>query len=248
LRQVASLVSRQGSDKYFSKGSKHPIHHQRARGPPPAPQRAGIGALLESTGGTVTVKKLAPGGGAELEGTLRVGDVIVGVNRQEIMGMGKELIELVCGPVGSVCELMVMRGGKVLPPITITRARLPAQPSMPVGGEVAFGPASSEKPAGYSEQPFLHSLEDMKSAQAEVNSTIEAMRKRVFGSKASASPRKPAAPSSPPKGGAEGKPPKSPDKLKKGVTESNTPPKMRFAEGDVSGVGGGSPKKSGDQE
>lgn len=248
MRQVASLVSRQGSDKYFSKGSKHPIHHQRARVPPPAPQRAGIGALLESTGGTVTVKKLAPGGGAEREGTLKEGDVIVGVNRQEITGMGKELIELVCGPVGSTCELMVMREGRVLPPITITRARLPAQPRMSVGGEVGSGRTSSEKPAGYSEQPFLHSLDDMKSAQAEVNSTIEAMRQRVFGSKAAASPPKPAAPSSPSKGGAEGKPPKSPDKLKKGVTESNTPPKMKFAEGDISGGASPSAQKSGDQE
>lgn len=203
---------------------------------PPPPARAGIGALLESTGGTVTVKKLAPGGGAELEGTLRVGDVIIGVNRHEIVGMGRELIELVCGPVGTTCELMVMRDGRVLPPVTIRRARLPVSPSIPGDGEGGAGRASFQKPLGYSEQPFMHSLEDMKSAQAEVNSTIEAMRQRVFGSRAAASPPKPQPQSPSKKGGgvgqvgAEGRPPQSPDKPKKGVTESSTPPKMRFVE------------------
>lgn len=73
----------------------------------------------------MTVKKLAQGGAAELEGTLRVGDMIVGVNRHEVLGIGKELVELVCGPAGSLCELAVLRDGRMLPPVVLSRAHLP---------------------------------------------------------------------------------------------------------------------------
>jgi carboxyl-terminal processing protease len=91
----------------------------------------GIGAALQSEDGYVTVNKIIPGGAAERQGELKVGDRIVGVGQGdsgEIVDTVdmklSDVVQMIRGKADTVVRLVVLADGAVRKEITITRAKI----------------------------------------------------------------------------------------------------------------------------
>eukprot|EP00961_Rhodomonas_salina_P158083 2127997-Rhodomonas_salina.3 len=79
--------------------------------------RAGVGlSLVEGARGELIVERVNPGGPAALEGSIRPGDQIVGVNGVPAIGMKiKDVAPHITGPPLTLVEIIVLRQGFQIP-------------------------------------------------------------------------------------------------------------------------------------
>jgi carboxyl-terminal processing protease len=81
----------------------------------------GIGVEIKPHDEGAEVVKALKGGPAEAGG-LQAGDIIVGINGKSLRGQTLNYaVDLIAGPVGSPVYLSVVRGGRQLSPMTLTR-------------------------------------------------------------------------------------------------------------------------------
>ncbi len=81
----------------------------------------GIGVEIKPADQGVEVLKVLKGGPAQTGG-LQAGDIIVGINGKPLRGQSLDYaVDLIGGPVGSPIYLSVLRNGRQLSPITLTR-------------------------------------------------------------------------------------------------------------------------------
>lgn len=81
----------------------------------------GIGVEIKPHDQGVEVVKALRGGPAQAAG-LQAGDIIVGINGQSIRGQNlNQAVDMIAGPAGSPIYLTVVRNGRQLSPITMTR-------------------------------------------------------------------------------------------------------------------------------
>jgi hypothetical protein len=84
----------------------------------------GIGAVLEpSPSGSLQVTRLVPGGPAQMQGGVNVGDVLTMVDGLDVRGMDlQKVAPLVRGAIGTTVTLAVMRpGASETVPVSLTR-------------------------------------------------------------------------------------------------------------------------------
>lgn len=103
----------------------------------------GIGAALQFDDGYTLVKEIVKGGAAEKEGSLKVGDKIVGVAQadgefQDIVEMKlKNVVKLIRGRSGSVVRLKVKPGeGGEIKTISLVRQKIELADDFAVSGEI----------------------------------------------------------------------------------------------------------------
>ena len=105
-------------------------------------QIVGIGAVLEpSPSGNLQVTQLVPGGPAQMQGGINVGDVLTLVDGVDVRGMdlGK-VAPLIRGAIGTSVTLAVMRpGASETVPVSLTR-----QPTSKLTG-MGFSPGKSSR-------------------------------------------------------------------------------------------------------
>lgn len=92
------------------------LHTRRSR-LPRVMSRAGVGlSLVEGARGELIVERVNPGGPAALEGSIRPGDQIVGVNGVPAIGMKiKDVAPHITGPPLTLVEIIVLRQGFQIP-------------------------------------------------------------------------------------------------------------------------------------
>jgi len=77
---------------------------------------AGIGLLMQQDGGsssTVFIKHIVPNGACSRDGVIQVGDAVVGVNGENVMGYAvAEIRERIVGPIGSTVRVAFQREGE----------------------------------------------------------------------------------------------------------------------------------------
>lgn len=103
-------------------------------------QIVGIGAVLEpSPSGNLQVTRLVPGGPAQLQGGINVGDVLTMVDGVDVRGMDlAKVAPLVRGAIGTAVTLAVMRpGASETVPVSLTR-----QPTSKLTG-IGFSPTKA---------------------------------------------------------------------------------------------------------
>eukprot|EP00802_Teleaulax_amphioxeia_P011958 Tamp_11996.p2 GENE.Tamp_11996~~Tamp_11996.p2 ORF type:complete len:227 (-),score=70.06 Tamp_11996:1176-1820(-) len=104
-------------------------------------QIVGIGAVLEpSPSGNLQVTRLVPGGPAQMQGGINVGDVLTMVDGVDVRGMDlQKVAPLVRGAIGTAVTLAVMRpGASETVPVSLTR-----QPTSKLTGVGAFSPVKN---------------------------------------------------------------------------------------------------------
>jgi hypothetical protein len=110
-------------------GVRDPWALRRPELPPacaPAPRGARLGAYLESAGGAVWVRRVAPGSAAAAAG-LRPGDRILAVNGEAVQRAGQVILRVARHPATEPLRLTIERDGQSqtlevrLPPPTATR-------------------------------------------------------------------------------------------------------------------------------
>ena len=105
-------------------------------------QIVGIGAVLEpSPSGNLQVTRLVPGGPAQMQGGINVGDVLTMVDGVDVRGMdlGK-VAPLIRGAIGTSVTLAVMRpGASETVPVSLTR-----QPTSKLTG-MGFSPGKASR-------------------------------------------------------------------------------------------------------
>ena len=108
-------------------------------------QIVGIGAVLEpSPSGNLQVTRLVPGGPAQMQGGINVGDVLTMVDGVDVRGMDlNKVAPLVRGAIGTTVTLAVMRpGASETVPVSLQR-----QPTSKLTG-VGYSPAKSARGEG----------------------------------------------------------------------------------------------------
>lgn len=104
-------------------------------------QIVGIGAVLEpSPSGNLQVTRLVPGGPAQMQGGVNVGDVLTMVDGLDVRGMDlQKVAPLVRGAIGTTVTLAVMRpGASETVPVSLTR-----QPTSKLSGVGAYSPVKN---------------------------------------------------------------------------------------------------------
>ena len=105
-------------------------------------QIVGIGAVLEpSPSGNLQVTRLVPGGPAQMQGGINVGDVLTMVDGVDVRGMDlAKVAPLVRGAIGTTVRLAVMRpGASETVPVSLIR-----QPTSKLTG-MGFSPVKSTR-------------------------------------------------------------------------------------------------------
>lgn len=150
----------------------------------------GIGAMLSSEDGTISVKEIVPGGAADLDGRIKPGDKIVGVGQgkdgeiEDIQEMTlRNVVKLIRGKAGTIVRLEVIssKGGK---PVVIQMARQKIQlKDRAAKGEIVETPSINgvtykvgiiRLPSFYADNEALRAgAADAKSATKDVESLLK---------------------------------------------------------------------------
>jgi len=170
-QDVADLLKKEGSKKYFSKGTAAP-KVRSAVGQPGFSEGVGIGIVLERRDAdNIYVKRIAPDGAAAQDGRLQIGDMLRFVDGVPTAGLSHEqLTSVIVGPEGTTVELVVERNGQQ-EGLRIKRGGNASSAARPYVEPV--------KLKTYQELPFYLSEQDKKAAASEVAARIAQMRKNV---------------------------------------------------------------------
>ena len=155
----------------------------------------GIGAALQAEDGYVKVNKIIPGGAADKQGELKVGDKIVGVGQGEegeivdVVDMKlSDVVQLIRGKAGTVVRLQVQSDGAARKLVKITRAKIELKDSEARGEVFEAGrkPDGSPMKIGVIDLPSFYmdmegarrGLSDFKSTTRDVAKILEDFNRR----------------------------------------------------------------------